>query len=177
MNQKKSQFALEEGKLLGHIFSAKGVKINLTRVQAIQTLSIPRLKRDIQSFLGNINFVRRFIPNFVELVKHITSMLKKGVEIKWTNASRSSFETIKQAIMEAPTLISPNYTKEFSIFSFASYDALATVLLWKIDEGIEHPMAFFRKTLRDVELRYGLIEKQAYALIKSLKAFIIYILH
>ena len=77
VNPKKSQFSLEEGKLLGHIVSAEGLKIDPTRVQAIQTLSIPRSKRDIQSFLGKINFVRRFIPNFVELVKHITSMLKK----------------------------------------------------------------------------------------------------
>ena len=59
------------------------MKIDPARVQAIQTLSIPRSKRDIQSFLGKINFVRRFIPNFAELVKHITSMLKKGAEIKW----------------------------------------------------------------------------------------------
>ena len=38
-------------------------------------------------------------------------------------------------------------------------------------------MAFFNKDLRDAELRYDLIEKQAYAIIKSLKAFRIYILH
>ena len=62
---KKSQFALSEGKLLGHIVSAEGVKIDPVRVEAIQKLSIPRSKRDIQSFLGKINFVRRFIPNFL----------------------------------------------------------------------------------------------------------------
>eukprot|EP00253_Pinus_taeda_P016514 PITA_16514 len=152
VNPKKSQFSLEEGKLLGHIFSAEGVNINPTIVQAIQTLSIPRSKMDIQSFLGKINFVRRFIPNFVELVKHITSMLKKGSEIKWTNGARSSFEAIKQAIMEASTLISLDYTKEFYIFSFASYDTLAIVLLQKNDEGVEHPVAFFNKSLRDAEL-------------------------
>jgi len=38
-------------------------------------------------------------------------------------------------------------------------------------------VAFFSKTMRDVELRYDLIEKKSYALIKSLKAFKIYILH
>eukprot|EP00253_Pinus_taeda_P018072 PITA_18072 len=154
---KKSQFSLEEGKLLGHIVSAEGVKIDPTRVQEIQTLSIPRSKRDIQSFLGKINFVRRFIPNFVELVKHITSMLNKGSEIKWKDGARSSFEAIKQAIMEAPTLINPDYTREFYIFSFSSYDTLATVLLQKNDEGVEHSVAFFSKTLRDAELRYDLI--------------------
>lgn len=79
--------------------------------------------------------------------------------------------------MEAPTLISPNYTKEFYIFFFASYDTIVVVLLQKNDEGIEHLVVFFRKTPRDAKLRYDLIEKQAYALIKSLKAFKIYILH
>jgi len=83
----------------------------------------------IQSFLDKINFIRRFIPNFVELVKHITSMPKKGSDIKCIAASRSPFEAIKQDIMEAPTLISPYYTKEFCIFSFSSYGTLAIVLL------------------------------------------------
>lgn len=153
------------------------MKIDLVRVQEIQTLSIPRSKRDIQSFLGKINSVRRFIPNFAELVKHITSMLNKGSEIKWTDGARTSFEAIKQAIMESPTLINPDYTREFYISSFSSYDTLTIVPLYKNDEGVEHLVAFFSKTLRDAELRYDLIEKQAYALIKSLKAFRIYILN
>eukprot|EP00253_Pinus_taeda_P004580 PITA_04580 len=104
-------------------------------------------------------------------------MLKKGSEVKWTDVARRSFESIKKAIMEAPTLSSLDYNKEFHIFSFASEDTLAVVLLQVDEEGSEHPMAFFSKTLRDAELRYDIIEKQAYALVKSLKAFIIYILH
>ena len=79
--------------------------------------------------------------------------------------------------MEAPTLISPDYTKSFYIFSFASYDTVEFVLLQKDNEGFDHPIAFFRKTLRYVELKYDPIEKQAYSLIKSLKTFRIYILH
>jgi hypothetical protein len=108
-------------------------------------LSIPRSKKDIQSLLGKINFVRIFIPNFAELVKHITSMLKKGSEIKWTDNERSSFQDIKQAIMESPTLTSPDYTKNFDILSFASYDMVAVVLLQIDDESLDHPMAFFNK--------------------------------
>ena len=166
-----TQFALSEGKLLDHIVSVEGVKIDPVRVEAIQKLSIPRSKRDIQSFSGKINFVGRFIPNFSELVKHITSMLRKEFEIKWTEQSRSSFEDIKKAIMESPTVISPDYTKVFYILSFASYDKMEVVLLQKNDECIDHPIAFFSKTLRDDELKYDPIEKHACALIKSLKAF------
>ena len=113
LNPTKSQFSLSEGKLLGHIISAEGVKIDLVRVEAIHKLSIPRLKKDIQSFLGKIKFVRRFIPNFSKLVKHIIVMLKKDAEMKWIDQGKNSFENIKKAIMEAPTLISHHYTKSF----------------------------------------------------------------
>ena len=135
------------------------MKFDPLRVEAIQQLSIPRSKRDIQSFLGKINFVRRFIPNFSELVKHIIVMLKKDEKIKWTDQERNSFEEIKKSIMETPTLISPNYTKVFYIFSFASYDIVVAVLLQKNDGGLDHPIAFFSRTLRDVELKYDPIEK------------------
>lgn len=79
--------------------------------------------------------------------------------------------------MEAPTFSSPDYSKEFHIFSFASNDTLAAILMQADEEGSEHLVAFFSKTLRDVELKYDIMEKQAYALIKFLKAFRIYILH
>ena len=86
-------------------------------------------------------------------------MLRKEAEIRWIEQARSSFEDIKKAIMEAPTLISPYYTKVFCILSFASYDTMVVVLLQKDDEFLDHPIAFFSKTLRDVELKYDPIEK------------------
>ncbi len=61
LNPKKSFFALKEGKLLGHIVSSEGVKIDPKRVEAIQNLSLPRSKKDVQYFLDTINFIRRFI--------------------------------------------------------------------------------------------------------------------
>ena len=61
--------------------------------------------------------------------------------------------------MEAPTLISPDYTKIFYIFSFASYDTVAAVMLKKYDEFHDHPIAFLSKTLRDAQLKYDPIEK------------------
>jgi hypothetical protein len=56
LNPKKSLFSIKEGKVLGHISSAEGVKIDPNRVEAIKMLSLPRSKKQIQSFLGNIKF-------------------------------------------------------------------------------------------------------------------------
>ena len=73
-------------------------------------------------------------------------------------------------------LISPDYSKNFMIFSFASIDIVVVVLL-KNDSGLEHPISFFSRTLRDVEIRYEIMENQAYALVKALKDFKVYVLH
>jgi hypothetical protein len=104
-------------------------------------------------------------------------MLKRENELKWTPKSKASFEGVKKSIGEAPILVSPDYTKEFLIFSFASEHTVATVLLQKNEEGFKQPIFFFIKILRDAELRYDILEKQAYAMVKALKAFRTYVLH
>jgi hypothetical protein len=177
LNPKKSLFSMKEGKLLGHIVSVEGVNIDPSRVEAIQDLSVPRSKKEVQYFWGKINFLRRFVSNFVELVKFITAMLRKGNEIKWTAKSRNSFDQIKKALTEAHVLIGPDYSKEFMIFSFASFNTVAVVLLQKNTEGLEQPISFFSRALRDVEIKYDIMEKQAYDLVKALKAFRVYVLH
>ena len=127
--------------------------------------------------MGRINFLRHFVPNFVKLVKHITVMLRKEIEIKWDENARKYFITIKYALTEAPILASLDFSKDFLTFSYASEDTIAIVLLQRNDEGYEQPISFYSKKLRDAELKYSLVEKQAYALVKALKSFRVYILH
>jgi hypothetical protein len=108
------------------------------------------------------------------MVKEITVMLRKGNEIKWTIGPRSSFDQIKKIMTEAPVLISPDYSKDLMIFSFASFDTVAIVLFQRNDEGFEQPIAFFSRALRNRELRCDIMEKQTYALVKALKSFRVY---
>ena len=151
--QKKSHFVVQEGKLLGHLVSADGIQIDPERVKVILKISFPRSKKDVQSFIGKINFLRWFIHNFAEAIKQITAILKKDQEVKWTAEARNSFKKIKLALTKAPVLVSPDFSKEFLTFSFASEDTLADVFLQKNNEGMEQRIAFFRKTLRDSYLK------------------------
>ena len=89
---------MQEGKLIGHIVSADGIKIDPERVKAIMKITIPRNKKEIQSFIGKINFLIWFIPNFAQIVKQITKMPIKDQEVKWTPEAKLSFERIKQAL-------------------------------------------------------------------------------
>jgi hypothetical protein len=104
-------------------------------------------------------------------------MLKKDNGVNWTTKARASFAHIKKVISEAPVLESPDYLKYFLIFSFSSEHTIAAVLLQKDEEGFEKPITVFSKSLRDAKLKYDIIEKQAYAMVKALKAFRTYVLH
>ena len=65
-------------------------------------------------------------------MKPLQKLLKKDAKSEWTDEGKDAFKSIKDAISRSPVLISPDYSKEFQIFSFASYDTIAGVLLQKI---------------------------------------------
>ena len=82
----------------------------------------------MQSFLGKINFVRRFISDFAENVKPLQEMIKKDFNFKWTKERREVFDKIKEAIVEAPTLRSPNFDNEFILYTFYFNHSIIVVL-------------------------------------------------
>jgi len=83
LNPKKSLFAMDEGKLLGHIISKDGIHIDPSHLQSIQQIDLPRNKKEIQSFNGKMNLIRHFMPNLAEHLKEMTNMLKKDSQVKW----------------------------------------------------------------------------------------------
>ena len=76
LNPRKCVFAVTEGKLLGHIVSKKGISIDPERIRAIEQIPLPHNKKGMQSFMGTINFVRRFVPDFAQIVKPLQQMEK-----------------------------------------------------------------------------------------------------
>jgi hypothetical protein len=159
LNPKKSHFTVEEGNILGHIISKEGIKIDPSRVEGILKIDTPRSKKEVQSFLGKVNFLRRFIPNLVEIIKHINCILRKGNDIKWNPEAKRSFKDIKVALIKALVLASPDFTKDFLLFSFASEHTIVGVLLQKDKYDFKKPIAYFNQTLRDAPLKYEIMEK------------------
>ena len=99
------------------------------------------------------------MTNFAEISSPISSMLKKGSEIKWDGEPSIAFQKIKQAIKDSPVLRAPNYDKPMHIFSFSSFHTIVVVLLQKNEEGYEQPIAFFSKSLQAAKLKYDINEK------------------
>eukprot|EP00253_Pinus_taeda_P009637 PITA_09637 len=135
LNPKNSMFALEEGKLLGHIISKDGIRIDPERIQSILQIPYPRNIKELQAFLGKINFLRRFIPNLAKIIRLLSNMLKKDSKVKWSLETKQAFESIKTALTQTPVLTSPQFDKDFIIFSFSSEHTIDAVLLQKDDQA------------------------------------------
>ena len=97
--------------------------------------------------MGTINFVWRFVPNFAQIIKPLQEMVKQSVQFKWTDLEKNAFNRIKTSVAQAPSLKSPNFEKDFILYTFASNDSLAAVLTQKEDGGYEYPISFMSTDL------------------------------
>ena len=102
----------------------------------------------MQSFLGKIKFVRRFLSNFMEIVKPLQEMIKKYFNFKWTKERREAFENIKESIAEAPSLQIPNFDNEFILYTFSFDHSIVAVLTQKNEEEEECPISFMSTSLQ-----------------------------
>ena len=85
-----------------------------------------------------------------------------------------AFDKIKEAIIQAPTLQSPNFENEFILYTFSFDHSIAVVLTHKKEEGEEVPVSFMSTGLWGVELNYLIIDKQAFEVFKYVKHFLSY---
>eukprot|EP00253_Pinus_taeda_P011951 PITA_11951 len=104
LNPKKSFFALSEGKLLGFIVSKSGIHIEPDRIKEISEISLPHNKKAMQSFLGQINFVKRFVPNFSRIVSPFQTMKKKNSNFKW-DVEKQAYAIFKEIKYFRPFLL------------------------------------------------------------------------
>lgn len=177
LNPKNSVFCVTKGKLLGHIVSKEGVKIDPERVNAIQHLILPSNRTGVRSFFSQVNFLRRFVPEFVETTKYIINLLSERYPFKWSIEAKEAFGKIKSSVAKAPTLITPDFKKDFIIYCYASKHTMSGILLQVDGSGAEGPIAFMSIPLKKHELKYSLSEKQAFTVVKVVKQFWYYILH
>eukprot|EP00253_Pinus_taeda_P022177 PITA_22177 len=171
LNPKRSFFALDRGKLIGFIVSKDGIYINPDRIKEISEIPFPHNKKSMQSFLGQINFVKRFVPDFSQIILPLQTMIKKNLVFKWGLPEKEAFELIKKSIINAPALDTPKFSNHFTLYTIASDCSYAAVLTQINDHNLEAPISFYSSNLHGAELNYYEVEKQAFAVYKAVKHY------
>ena len=104
---------------------------------------------DLRSFLGHVGFYRRFIQDFAKVSKPLTTLLCKDKDFIIDEEGKRTFKTLKQALIEAPILESPNWDLPFEIMRDASDYAVGVVLGQRLE-----------KTLIEAQINYTTTEKE-----------------
>ena len=87
MNPNKYAFGVSAGQFLGFMVHERGIEIGQKSMKAIDEAVPPTTKTELQSLLGKINFIRRFISNLLERVLPFSPFLKlkNDQEFKWVD--------------------------------------------------------------------------------------------
>jgi hypothetical protein len=176
LNPHKCVFCVESDRLLGFIVSIHGIRVDPLKVEAILNLPPPSTLRQLQSLQGKANFLRRFIPNYAELMKGFTRLLKKGYEFVWDDTANKAFEALKLALTRTPLLFPPDYSRDYFLYLAASDSTIAMVLVQEDDSHDEHVIYYLSRSLMTTETKYLHVEKLALAVVQVVQRFRHYIL-
>ena len=113
----------------GNIVTNKGIRPDPSKVQAIKDWPVPNCLKDLQSFLGAVNFLSKFIPKLSKLHLPLQGLCKKDVDFVWSETHQEAFNTIKDAICEEALLSYCDKDKPIFIEVDASGQGLGAVLL------------------------------------------------
>ena len=146
---KKCRFFTNNLVFLGYVVSSEGIKMDPSKVEAIESCLVPKSIHVVRSFHGMVSFYRRIIKHFSILVAPIIECMKGGV-FKWTREAQESFEAIKRKMTTTPILTLPDFSKMFELDCDASNVGIGVVLS---QEG--RPIVFFSEKLNDAKRKYS----------------------
>ncbi|XP_021765436.1 uncharacterized protein LOC110729952 [Chenopodium quinoa] len=145
----KCHFMVEEGIVLGHVISSRGIEVDRAKIEVIERLPPPTNVRGIRSFLGHAGFYRRFIKDFSKIAKSLTQLLVKDVPFVFTNDCLLAFDRLKEALISDPIIQPPNWELPFELMCDASDFAVGSVLGQRKDKKL-HAIYYTSKTLDEV---------------------------
>ncbi|KAK1647521.1 hypothetical protein QYE76_065326 [Lolium multiflorum] len=174
LNWEKCHFMVNEGIVLGHKISEKGIEVDRAKVEAIEKMPYPRDVKGIRSVLGHAGFYRRFIKDFSKISKPLTNLLQKDVPFVFDDDCKEAFETLKKALTTAPVVEPPDWNLPFEIMCDASDFAVGAVLGQRVDKKL-NVIHYASKTLDAAQRNYATTEKELLAVVFACDKFRPYI--
>ena len=168
----KCIFGASTIEFLGHDISGDGIRPLPSKVDAVSRFPRPTTVKQLQEFLGMINYYHRFIPNAAEILLplyHLSSAKQKELEV-WTPTHEHSFISAKNALAQAATLATPNNTNKLYLVTDASNFAIGAVLE-QCNDGHRQPLGFFSRKLNAPQRNYSTFDRELLAVHSAIRHF------
>ena len=175
LNKSKCQFLKREAKYLGHKISGDGIKPLQNKVDAIKKAPIPKDVTELKSFLGMVNFYRKFVKNMSSELHPLYELPRGDAQFRWKSEQQKAFNFAKDAVTNAEVLAHYDPDKDLTLTVDASPYGVGAVISHTSADGIGKPIAFASRSLNSAEKNYAQIQREALAIIFGVKKFHMYL--
>ena len=169
MSPLKCAFGVFSGKFLGFLVHSRGIVKDLAKAAAIATMKLPAIVKELKSFLGKVSYIKRLIPSLESITSDFTKLLKKGQGFECGETQQTAFQKLQQIMMYLPMVQAPVRKKLLLLYLALSLSTIGALIAQKDRGGIEQPMYYISRALRDAETRYAIAERVFLAIIYALQ--------
>lgn len=167
LNREKCSFCRAELKYLGYVVNRHGLHVDPEKVEAMVNLPTPNNISEVRRIIGTISWYRRFVPRFSEMIAPLTHLLRKRNKFQWTLDCEEAFQKIKDALVSASILATPDFEQPFYLQTDASAYGIGAVLFQRRNEQ-EHVISYLSRALSKTESKYSATERELLAVVWSL---------
>ena len=171
----KSEFMQDSVIYLGHTVNKDGIKPVKSKVEDLLKMKVPKSVDELVSFLGGVNYYRRYIANMSQIIAPLDELRKKGVKWKWGKEQQKSWEKLRNMLSSETVLTLYNPNLPLKLDTDASSHGLGAVLSHVMPDGTERPVEYISRTLTSAEKNYSQIDKEATAIVWGVKRFHLYL--
>ncbi|KAF4221872.1 hypothetical protein CNMCM6457_001568 [Aspergillus fumigatiaffinis] len=132
---KKCEFHVQGTEFLGHWISTEGIHMDVNKVKLIIEWPQPKNIKETQQFIRLVNYYRRFIKGYANIMHPLFALLKKSKEFEWSSECEAAFNEVKKQIIGAPVLVQHDPDKEITIKTDASDYAISMRMTQPGDDG------------------------------------------
>ena len=168
LKKEKCVFEVEKIEFLGLIISQNKVEMDPIKVNGVRDWPAPQTVKQLQSFLGFINFYRRFIEGFARIARPLNDLTKKNVQWSWGEKQQAAFDALKDLVTSSPVLLQPDVSRPFRLETDASDYAVGAVLSQLGEDDKWRPVGYISKSLNEAERNYQIHDKELLSVIRAL---------
>ena len=173
LNVDKCQFARLEITLLGFRINPYGRSIDPSRLANLVDWPVPTTAKQLQSFLGLVNYLRDFVPKISTITAPLNAIrLKDNIPEQWTPECAHAFQLLKEIIPQCPPLAHPDFARPFYVATDASAVGIGCVL-YQLDDktNATQYIQFQARALRKSERNYSATKRELLAIVFALARF------
>ncbi|KAF8756181.1 hypothetical protein RHS01_04909 [Rhizoctonia solani] len=171
----KCHFHVTTVDYLGIVISPAGFSMDQKKIEAVTTWPTPRTVKQVQAFLGFVNYLRRFIPNFSSVARPLHNLTRKENPWTWGTLEEEAFQELKSLVTQSPVLVHSNPELPYYLETDASGVAMGAVLSQRGEDNRLHPVAYMSKSFSGAKANYDTHDKELLAIIKALEEWRIFL--